>query len=202
MKLRAFFRFALGSVLVCEKTYVFETYESKPDLKIVDKAKVDVRLLQGESVSRLNKFEKFRRGIAGKRFEAGHLCFVAEKNGDIVNYVWVSFDATFVDELGREIRIGPQSAYRYDGYTVPEYRGFGILPVVLMRVADYLFKNGIEEIYDVVVSDNLSSLRALEKIGSRKMGEITFVKWFRSIRYGCRGSTAGDRFRLKEMFGI
>jgi len=150
----------------------------------------------------LNKFEKFRRGKAEERFKAGRLCFVAEENGDIVNYVWVGLDATFVDELGREIRIDPASAYRYDGYTVPEYRGLGILPVVLTRVADYLFKNGIEEIYDIVVSDNRPSLRAHEKIGSRKMGEITFIKLFKSTRYRCRGSTARDGLRLKEMFGI
>lgn len=202
MKSRAFFRFALGSIVVYEKISVFETHESQPALKIVDKAKVDVRLLQGKSVSRLNKFEKFRGGKAEKRFKAGHLCFVAEKNGDIVNYVWVSFDATFVDEIGRKIRVGPQSAYRYDGYTVPEYRGLGILPVALTRVADYLFQNGIEEIYDVVASDNLPSLRSHEKIGSRKMGEITLIKLFGSSRYLCKGSTVSDRFRLKEMFGI
>ena len=81
MKLRAFFRFAFGSMLVCEKVFVFETHESKPDLRIVDKAKVDVRLLQGKSVSRLNKFEKFRRGKAEERFKAGRLCFVAEEMG-------------------------------------------------------------------------------------------------------------------------
>jgi len=205
MKLRGFSRFAFGSIIVYEKMFVFETLPHEtPGLKIVDKAKVDVKLLQAKSVSESKKLERagFRREEAEKRFKAGHLCFVAEKNGDIVNYVWVSFDATFVDEVGRKIRVGPQSAYRYDGYTVPEYRGLGILPVMLTRVADYLFQNRIEEIYDVVVSNNLPSLRAHEKVGSRKMGEITLIKLLRSSRYSCKGSTPDDCFRLKKMFSI
>jgi RimJ/RimL family protein N-acetyltransferase len=205
MKLRTFFRFAFGSLIVHENVFVFETSRrTKHDFEIVDRAQADVKLLSSKSKSELKKLTdiRFRKEEAERRFKAGHLCFVAEKNGHVINYVWVSFKPTHVDELEREIQVSPRSAYRYDGYTVPEYRGLGVLPVVLTRVADYIFKNGIEEIYDIVVSSNVSSLRAHEKIGSRKMGQITLVKLFKSSRYACMGSTADDCFRLKKMFNI
>ena len=99
-----------------------------------------------------------------------------EKNGDIVNYTWVSFNETHVGVLERKIRIGSDHAYRYDAYTVPEYRGMGILPTVLTKAAGYLFQNEIKEIYDVVASNNFPSLRSHQKIGSLKMGEVTQIR--------------------------
>ena len=119
-----------------------------------------------------------------------------------MNYTWVSFNETCVDELERTIRIGSDYAYRYDGYTVPEYRGTGILPTVLTKAAEYLFQNEIKEIYDVVASNNFPSLRSHQKIGSLKMGEVTLIRLFNSRRYKLKGETPTDYIRLKEMFSI
>ena len=174
----------------------------KVGLKTVNRAKVDVRLAQGDDILKLSKFKKFRGGKAEERVREGHLCFIAEKNGDIVNYAWVSLNETYVNEIERRIRLGSDSVYRYDGYTVPEYRGMGILPTVLTKSSDYLFQNGIKEIYDIVASNNFPSLRAHQKVGSRKMGEITFIRLFKLRRYECKGETAKDCIRLKEMFSI
>ena len=202
MKLEALFEIFFRKMFMYKKIFVFKTPASKVTPKMVNRAKVEVRIAQSDDIPKLEKFERFRGGKAEQRFKAGHLCFIAEKNGDIVNYTWVSFNETYVAGLERTIRIGSDYAYRYDGYTVPEYRGMGILPTVLTKAAEYLFQNEIKEIYDVVASNNFPSLRSHQKIGSMKMGEVTVIRLFNSRRYKLKGETLTDYIRLKEMFSI
>ena len=203
MKLGALFRIVFGKIFAFEKTYVFEKSLSKVCFEMGDKAKVDVRLAQGEDVLRLvKKFKKFRGGKAEERLRAGHLCFIAEKNGDIVNYKWVSFNETYVNELERTIRTGSDSAYIYDVYTVPECRGMGISSKVSARIFHYLFQNGIKKIYYMITHNNFPSLRDAEKTGLRNMGEVTLTRLFKSRIYTCKGKTEKDYKKLKEMFSI
>jgi RimJ/RimL family protein N-acetyltransferase len=201
-KLASLVRIVFGRIFICERIVLLETRVSKVYFKKVNEAKVEIRLLQSSDVPKLDKFEKFRGGKAEERLKAGHLCFIAEENGDIVNYTWVSFNEAFVDELELKMRLSPSSAYQYDEYTVPKYRGKGILPAVLTFAGDYLFQNGIREIYELVASNNYSSLRAHKKIGSRKMGEVTFIRFLNSRRYRCKGETAKDYARLREMLSV
>jgi len=203
IKLGALLRIIFGKVLVFEKTFVFEKSLSKFSFKMGNEAKVDVRLAQSSDVLKLvNKFKKFRGGKAEERLKAGHLCFIAEKNGDIVHYKWVSFNKTYVNELERRIRIGSDSAYIYDAYTVPECRGTGISPKVSARIFDYLFQNGIKKIYYLISYNNFPSIRDAEKTGLRNMGEVTLTRLFKLRIYRCKGKTHKDYITLKEMFSI
>jgi len=202
-KLESLFRIVFGKIFVFEKTFVFENHLSKIRFETGDKAEVDVRLAQNEDVVRLvKKFEKLRGGKAEERLRAGHLCFMAEKNGDIVHHKWVSFNETYVSELERTIRTGSDSAYIYDAYTVPECRGLGISGKVSARIFDYLIQNGIKKTYHLISHSNFSSLRYAEKTGLRNMGEVTLTRLFKSRIYRCKGKTEKDHKKIKEMFSI
>ena len=202
-KLKAMFKIVFGRIFVFEKMFVFETHLSKVCFKTRDIAKVDVRLAQSEDILKLvKKFKKFRGGKAEKRLRAEHLCFIAEKNEDIVNYKWVSFNETYVDELERTIRTGSDSAYIYDVYTVPECRGLGISGKASARIFNHLVQNGIKKTYLLVSHDNFPSLRDAEKTGLRNMGEVTFIRLFNSKLYKCKGKTQKDYKKIKEMFSL
>jgi GNAT superfamily N-acetyltransferase len=202
MKIMGFLKIVFGGKLAFAKMFLFETLRSEAGIKTVDRAKVSVRLAQRDDIPKLRKFKELAGTNAEERLKAGHLCFVAEKNGDIVSYTWVCFNEAFIEELDRRILIRFDSAYRYNDYTVPKFRGMGILPTVLMTASDYLFQHGIREIYDLVASNNLPSLRVYRKIGSRKMGEVTFIKLFDSRVYRCKAETARDYARLKEILSV
>jgi GNAT superfamily N-acetyltransferase len=207
-KLATLLRIVLGKIFVCEQLIAFETSSQASLRSTVDEAKVAVRLAHSGDIPKLDRSKRVRVGKVGERwkarmrFKAGHLCFVVEKNGKILNHTWVCFHEAYVDELERKIQIESDSAYRYDEYTDPDYRGMGILPTVLMWSANYLFQNGIKEIYEVVSSNNFPSLRAHQKIGSRKMGEVTLIRLFELKRYRCKGETPRDLIKLKQMFSI
>ncbi|MGD0977598.1 MAG: GNAT family N-acetyltransferase [Candidatus Bathyarchaeia archaeon] len=209
-KLAGLLRIIFGRIFAYEEMIVLET-SSQTNLKSlaacawlksVGKSKVDVRLADNTDTPKFDRFQKFRGGKAGERLKAGHLCFIAEKNGKIINYTWVAFHEAYIDEIERKIIVSPCSAYGYDEYTDPEYRGMGVFPMVLGSTSDYLFQNGIKEIYELVSSNNFPSLRSHQKMGSRKMGEITLVRLFNSRRYRCKGETPEDLYKLKEMFSI
>jgi len=203
MKLRALLRIIFGKIFVFEKAFVFEKSLSKACFETRNKAKVYVKLAQSEDILKLiKKFKKFRERKAEERLKANHLCFIAEKNGDIVNYKWVSFNETYVSVLERKIRVTSDSAYLYDAYTVPECRGMGISSTVSARIFRYLFQNGIKKSYYVISQKNFPSLRDAEKIGSRNMGEVTLTRLFKSRVYSCKGKTQEDYEKLKEMFSI
>jgi len=209
-KLASLLKIILGRVFAYEDMIVLETssqHSPKP-LPLSAwpssrrNAEIKVRLAAKDDVPKFDRFEKITAAKARERFEAGHFCFIAEENGRIVNYTWVCFYEAYIDELELRIRIDRDSAYRYDGYTDPEYRGMGILPKVLMSSSDYLFRNGIKTIYDLVGANNFPSIRSHQKIGSRKMGQVTLLRLFKSKRYRCEGETPEDFHKLKQMFSI
>lgn len=203
MKLSILSRIVFGKIFIFEKAFVFERSLSKVCFQTGNETKVNVRLAQmGDILKLVNKFKKFRGGKAERRLEVGHLCFIAEKNGDIVHYEWISLNETYINELERRMRIGSDSAYIYDGYTVPECRGMGISPKVSGNVFDYLFQNGIKKTYHLISHNNFPSLRYAEKMGLRKMGEVTLIRLFKSRRYRCKGKTPKDYAILTEMFSI
>lgn len=203
MKLRTLLRIIFGKLFVLEKIFVFEKNLSKVCFETGNKANVDVRLAQsGDILKLVKKFKKFRGGKAEERLRVGHLCFIAEKNGDIVSYKWVSFNETYVKELERTIRTGSDSAHIYDAYTVPECRGQGITGKISARIFDYLLQNGIKKTYHLISHNNFPSLRYAEKTGLRNMGEVTLARLFKSSVYNSKGKTAKDHKKIKEMFSI
>jgi GNAT superfamily N-acetyltransferase len=201
-KLSALLRIVSLQRLAFVEMIVLET-SSKISLDaLANRAKMDIRLADNGDVRKFDRFEKFRLGEAEDRLKAGQLCFIAEKDGKIVNYTWISFHEGYVLELERKILIDPDSAYGYDEYTDPEYRGMGILPTVLANASEHLFQNGIKRLYELVSSSNFPSLRSHQKTGARKIGKVTLLRLFNSKRYGCKGETREDFHKLKEMFSI
>ena len=196
------FTAVFGRIFVYRKFFVFETSIPKAGSETASKVEVDVRLAQSDDISRLVRFKALERGAVEERFEAGHLCFVAEKNGDIVFYLWVCLDDLFLDKLERKLRIGFDSAHFYSDYTIQEYRGMGIATVAMAGALDYLFRNGVKRVYGLISPNNIPSQRVVEKNGFRKMGEITLVKLFNLKRYKFEVETSKDCARLKEMFSI
>lgn len=182
---------------VREKIFVFEKSLPAP-LEIETKVEADVRLAQSGDISKLA--EKFGGRAIREGTKKGHLCFIADIDGEIAHYKWVAFDEAYVSELKRNIRFDSNSAYIYSVYTVPEYRGFGLDPTVTTKVFDYLYEKGIEKVYILVSHDNLPSLRVMQKVGYRKIGEIGFNQVLGSRKYTCEGVTEKDCSKIKEMF--
>jgi GNAT superfamily N-acetyltransferase len=127
---------------------------------------------------------------------------VAFNGGNLANYAWFCFHECYIDELETSIRVSSSSAYRYDVFTLPAYRGKGVFPSAFEQSSNYLFQNGIKEMYGLVDSNNSSMIRVYEKAGvaSRKIGDVTYIRLLKWRRYVFRGTTCADQKKLLEMF--
>jgi len=183
-------------LFVREKIFAFE--KSLPArVRIQAKVEPEVRIAQKIDISKLA--EKIGARGMNEGIRKGHLCFIADMDGEILHYKWVAFDEAYVSELDRNIYFDSNSAYIYSVYTVPDYRGFGLDPKVTTKVFDYLNKKGIEKVYILVRHNNLPSLRVIQKVGYRKMGEIRFIQVLGFRKYTYEGETEKDCSKIEEM---
>jgi len=190
------------SIFRREKIFVFERTLTDACFKIEAKVEVDARPAQHDDFPKISKrFKKFDT-IAEERFKIGHICIVSDMHGDIVHLKWIAFNEAYAGELERKLRIDPDSAYIYDTYTVPEYRGLGIAPKVMEKAFSYLYERGIRKVYVCIRHNNFPSLRAAQKEGFRKIGSITYTRIFMLRLYRCKGETKEDYNKLKEMFSL
>jgi GNAT superfamily N-acetyltransferase len=196
------FEAVLGRILVYTRMIVFLTDTQRVHFSEKKGVGFSARLARSEDILRLHGFSGFRRGEAEKRLRAGELCFVAEKDGELVNYAWVCFHEAYVDELEIGIKLNPGSVYRHDVFTVRACRGMGIFPLVFEESCRYLSQKGIRELYGIVDSSNACMLRVYQKAGdaSRRIGEVAYIRLFSLRRYRFDSDTVDGRRRLLSMF--
>jgi hypothetical protein len=73
---------------------------------------------------------------AAERFADGMVCLVLRRGTGIVALVWVSeAPRARITEIERTIDIGADSVYLFDAFTVPEWRGRGLYPLLLDHVS-------------------------------------------------------------------
>ena len=192
----------LGSIFRREKMFVFE--HALTDLCFKAKAKIDfnVGLVRTNDSSKIVKTFKDFRKKAKERFKVGDICFGANLNGKCVHLKWIALNESHIGEINRKIRTSSDSAYMYDDYTLPNYRGLGISSKVMEKTIQHLSKIGIKKIYAGVRPNNFPMLRVKQKEKARKIGAITYTKIFNLRFYKFKGETQEDYKKLTEMFSI
>lgn len=201
----------LSSIFRKEKIFVFEHALTNLCFEAKTKVKVDVSLIKSNdfsevararALSEIVKTFKDYRKKANERFKAGHICFGAKLNGEYVHLKWIAFNESYVDEIHRKIRISSDSAYLFNSYTIPNYRGLGISSKVMEKTIQHLSKMGIKKVYALVSHNNFPMLRVKQKERARKIGTITYTKIFKLRLYKFKSETAEDYKKLTEMFSI
>lgn len=179
-----------------ERIVAFVKSLSAP-LEMHPEVKVDIRLAQLGDISKLK--ERFSIRGMKEMLRDGHLCFIADMEGQILHFKWVAFNEAYVSELDRKVHLDASSAYIYASYTVPEYRGLGLDPAVTAEVFDYSREKGIERVYILVRHNNLPELSVMRKAGYRAMGEIKFTQVLGLKKYTCDAASEEDCSKIKEM---
>lgn len=111
-----------------------------------------------------------------ERLKASHQCFIAERNSEILGYVWFAFGELYVNEIERRVVLREDEAILYDGYVSPFQRGKGIGPDIWSQSIIRLRRSGYRRIYGFVASYNKPSRRALEKINGKTKATVIFLK--------------------------
>lgn len=109
---------------VYRRLLLMELWVDRPPVWIAADEKVEFGPLLPDQ---LDEYLHFRPDVDAdgtrRRLARGHLCFIARRNGALVQSAWLAFDHAWIDYLGCELPLEANEAYAYDLFTDPAERG-------------------------------------------------------------------------------
>ena len=124
-----------------------------------------------------------REAMIREALQRGDRCLGALDGNALVGYVWFAYGiAPHVE--GIWVKVPPRAVYRFKAFVRPSHRGRGIA-AALYGVADPLVgRPGLDTVVDCVAVQNLPSIAATLKSGSRPLGALAYwrvSRWFLSL---------------------
>jgi GNAT superfamily N-acetyltransferase len=125
------------------------------------------------------------RRMIRDRLEAGHECFVARLDDEVVHCGWVSFG--WIEwpgehwteppaNPGRLVILGRDEAFHSDAYTHEAWRGRQLYAVALDHILRHLRERGIQRVYAEVALDNSSSAKTYDRLRWRLLGTVLYLR--------------------------
>jgi GNAT superfamily N-acetyltransferase len=98
--------------------------------------------------------------------------------GKEVYHLRISLDRVAMIRLLPCCHVSEKTAFFYDGYTDPHFRGNGIFSAGLNFSLRYLQSHGFEKVYLRTHPMNTSSIRGAERVGFRLIGKAYHLSFF------------------------
>lgn len=116
--------------------------------------------------------------VLQRLWDEGHFCMVACLGDRVVAYDWLAFDPVQEEEY----RVTPDDdeVLCLNAYTVPEHRGKGVHPALLVAMLHEAANRGRKRALTVVSLMNERSWRAHIRTGWRKVSTVSYIRpnWF------------------------
>jgi hypothetical protein len=110
------------------------------------------------------------------RFEAGRRCYIAQIDGRLAAYGWVSFKEEFIGELNLRLRLLPSEAYIWDCATLPAFRRKHLYSALLVYVVRELRKEQLSRVWIGADLDNLPSQRGIARAGFTHVADLVVAR--------------------------
>lgn len=117
------------------------------------------------------------------RLERGEQFWTAQHHTKIVSYCWATHTAVEIGEIGRLIRPREGEIYLYDAFTFTAYRGRNLYPALLQCILDQSRQQGLRRALIFVMSDNVASIRGVQKAGFREFQRVIYRNFLGFVRY-------------------
>lgn len=108
--------------------------------------------------------------------QCGYLCFLCEVDGRTAGYTWAHDQETAELIQGLSISVPPDLIYNFDGFTHPDYRGFGLQGFRHHSVLGHSAWDSKRGLLGYVVARNYSSRKGQAKSGYSTIGVIRMMK--------------------------
>lgn len=148
-------------------------------------ARLDVTVRRA-TVDDLDLFQTIAPALRIRRFArklgAGEICFIAiekyKETPRIVGFVWAAF--TDSPTSGEDsVKLGPQEAYIWGGYVVPEFRRYGLMTILGCSLRLWLQDQGYVSVVLFVKRRNGAILAHCLKQGYQITAQVSFLKLLR-----------------------
>jgi ribosomal protein S18 acetylase RimI-like enzyme len=120
------------------------------------------------------------------RFARGEQFWTAQHEDKILSYCWATQEPVEIGEIRRIISPRGDEVYLYDAFTFAEYRGQNLYPALLQCILNSSRQQGLRRALIFVLSDNMASIRGVQKAGFREFQRVTYRNIFGFARYAYR----------------
>lgn len=108
----------------------------------------------------------------------GDQCFAICDGLSLAAYGWYSFRPTPTGLPGTRLHFDPHWAYRYNGFTLPRYRGQRLHAFGMTLALQHYLARGFYGLVTYVESTNFDSLKSCFRAGYRAFGSIYVLQGF------------------------
>jgi ribosomal protein S18 acetylase RimI-like enzyme len=123
------------------------------------------------------------RRLFQARLERDEHLWTAQQEKKILSYCWTTCDPVEIGEVRRIISPRDDEIYLYDAFTFPEYRGLNLYPALLRHILEHSRQQGLRRALIFVLSDNVASIRGVQKAGFREFQRVTYCHFLGFSRY-------------------
>jgi len=114
------------------------------------------------------------RHLFQERLDRGEAFWTAQQADRVVSYCWATRDAVEIGEIRSLIRPRPDEVYLYDAFTFEEHRGRNLCAALLYRMLEHCREAGLRRALIFVMSDNIASIRSVQKAGFVEFQRVTY----------------------------
>ncbi len=105
-----------------------------------------------------------------------HIYPYATYEGEIIGYFKIAFRRVYIRDYDMVIQLPPGTAFIYDTFTLPEYRGKRIGFFLLTAITRYLKSQSYRKLWCHIPAWNGASLNLYRKAGFEEVSPIRFVR--------------------------
>lgn len=152
----------------------------KPPVVQVPFILVEGRLLSIGDINQISRLNNLAPDMAAHFFADGSKCLGVFHNEQLIGYSWLHYKNhkfpffAYSLEVGNGIYIGPD-------FVLPEFRGNRIHGFALTKIFAMLFKEGYEDVWSAVLSNNYSSKKGLIGTGFTLRKQIKVIRILKKI---------------------
>jgi len=137
---------------------------------------------QANQLAEITGFDFRSRFINGQeRLDKGAIAFCVLADGEFAHIGWVALNEEAkraLDDRPYKLDFSNKQACTGGTYTVPKYRGKGLMTYGYFKRFQFLKENGFETSRNVVSTDNISSQKSHARFGPRVVAKARHVKFF------------------------
>jgi hypothetical protein len=137
---------------------------------------------EANRLAEITGFDFRSRFIKGQeRLDRGGIAFCVLADGEFAHIGWVALNEEAkraVDDSPYKVDFSHKQACTGGTYTVPKYRGKGLMTYGSFKRFQFLREHGFETSRNAVSTDNISSQKSHAKFGPRIVARVRHVKFF------------------------
>lgn len=157
---------------------------NEPVDSITAQLDIDIKFLVEDKSRLINwlreRNERFPWMYKSKEIELAetdkHIYVSILHNSDIIGYIKVGINNVYIHDFDKIVFFPKDSAFIYDTFILPEYRGNKIALYALSKTIHFLNKAGFQRLWCHIEKWNIASLKTFQKAGFTPKGSIRFSR--------------------------